>query len=277
MATTSLSRGTTVETEMSIFAVDHRWRVVDVPIVYRDRPEGSESKLSTFGDGAKVVPDAPAQVIVLPDGKCGEQGVAGIVAARIMEKLAPRQVPVCVIVGSHGSARAPEGYNVRDALAAAAPECLERFGGHALAAGLSVREGAVDRFRERFAEACRAQRGTDADEPAPERVDAWLEPADLTLELCGWIDRMRPFGEGNPEPVFGLRGMTLRDVRPLGADGRHLSLAAGGLRAVWWGHGGDVEALRASAARPCDITFHASVSDYGETHVELRVVSVSST
>lgn len=50
-----MSSGFQIETEISIFAVDHRWRVVDVPIAYRDRPEGSESKLSTFGDGAKVL------------------------------------------------------------------------------------------------------------------------------------------------------------------------------------------------------------------------------
>ncbi len=50
-----MSAGFQIETEISIFAVDHRWRVVDVPIAYRDRPEGSESKLSTFGDGAKVL------------------------------------------------------------------------------------------------------------------------------------------------------------------------------------------------------------------------------
>ncbi len=50
-----LSAGFQIETELSIHAVDKRWRIVDVPIVYRDRPEGSESKLSTFGDGAKVL------------------------------------------------------------------------------------------------------------------------------------------------------------------------------------------------------------------------------
>ncbi|MDO4182777.1 MAG: glycosyltransferase family 2 protein [Coriobacteriia bacterium] len=49
------SAGFQIETELSIHAVDKRWRVVDVPIVYRDRPEGSESKLSTFGDGAAVL------------------------------------------------------------------------------------------------------------------------------------------------------------------------------------------------------------------------------
>ena len=50
-----LSAGFQIETEISIHAVDHRWRIVDVPIEYRDRPEGSYSKLSTFGDGAKVL------------------------------------------------------------------------------------------------------------------------------------------------------------------------------------------------------------------------------
>ncbi|WP_165062163.1 glycosyltransferase family 2 protein [Adlercreutzia sp. ZJ154] len=50
-----LSSGFQIETELSIHAVDKRWRIVDVPIDYRDRPEGSESKLSTFGDGAKVL------------------------------------------------------------------------------------------------------------------------------------------------------------------------------------------------------------------------------
>ncbi len=50
-----LSSGFQIETELSIHAIDRRWRIVDVPIDYRDRPEGSESKLSTFGDGAKVL------------------------------------------------------------------------------------------------------------------------------------------------------------------------------------------------------------------------------
>ena len=50
-----LSEGFQIETELSIHAVDRRWRIKDIPIVYRDRPAGSESKLSTFSDGIKVV------------------------------------------------------------------------------------------------------------------------------------------------------------------------------------------------------------------------------
>lgn len=50
-----LSEGFQIETELSIHAVDRRWRILDVPIVYRDRPEGSESKLNTVSDGIKVI------------------------------------------------------------------------------------------------------------------------------------------------------------------------------------------------------------------------------
>lgn len=50
-----LSPGFEIETELSIHAVDKRWRIAEVPIDYRDRPEGSESKLSTFSDGMKVL------------------------------------------------------------------------------------------------------------------------------------------------------------------------------------------------------------------------------
>ena len=50
-----LSEGFQIETELSIHAVDHRWRIKDVPVEYRDRPAGSESKLDTVGDGIKVI------------------------------------------------------------------------------------------------------------------------------------------------------------------------------------------------------------------------------
>ena len=131
---------------------------------------------------AKIVPSAAAQVIDLPDG---HQGVAGIVAARVMERMDPK-VPVCVVVGGHGSARAPDGINVRDALAASG-EFLNRFGGHAAAAGFSVKDGMVDAFRERFAEVCAGLSAEVSDEKRGDGVDAWVSPDDLTIELAEWI------------------------------------------------------------------------------------------
>ena len=216
----------------------------------------------------KVVEGAAAQVIDLPGG---HQGVAGIVAARVMERMDPK-VPVCVVVDGHGSARAPDGINVRDALAASS-EYLDRFGGHAAAAGFAVREGATDDFRRRFVEACAAVRGECA---APEgvRVDAEVSAADLTPEVVEWISRLEPFGEGNPEPVFVIRDAVIRDIRPLGQDGKHLSLVADGLRAVWWGRGHLVDELRSGMSSRRDVFFRVGLSDYGGTHVELCLVDV---
>ena len=170
---------------------------------------------------SKIVPGAPAQVIDLPDG---HQGVAGIVASRILERLVddpssggPR--PVCVVVAGHGSARAPEGYNVREAFLHAA-DTLERFGGHAAAGGFSVKPGEVDRFRELFCEGCAKQL---VDRP-PETcgasyLDAWIEPSDLTLEFAEAVQRLEPFGEGNPAPLFLLRECVVRSKKAL-KDGK---------------------------------------------------------
>ena len=223
---------------------------------------------------SKIVPGAPAQVIDLPDG---HPGVAGIVAARVMERVGGRG-PVCVYAGGHGSARAPEGFNVRDAFVAC-DEVLERYGGHAAAGGFGVKEGRIDDFRRMLCDYCEHvfSMGSDSMEKNGNEPDLWVEPSDLTLELAEELRQLEPFGEGNREPVFGLKGVFFADVKPLGMDGKHLSvtLRGSGLRAVWWGHGDLVERLRAESAAPHDITFALSVSDYGERHAELRLVSIA--
>ena len=225
---------------------------------------------------AQIVPDAAAQVIDLPDG---HPGVAGIVAARILEHLAATSgrgaVPVCVSVGDHGSARAPEGYNVRDAFSACS-DLLDRFGGHAAAGGFSVKKGMIGDFRKAFAAACAAQSAAVPNVGAT-YIDAWVDASDLSLDFVEGLGRLAPFGEGNPEPVFAIRGARLYEVRPIGSDGRHLQLAfRGGAipRALWWGRGDLVESLRAHSNVPCDILFTPEVSTYGEPHVELRLLDL---
>ena len=225
---------------------------------------------------SQVVPGAPAQVIDIPDG---HQGVSGIVAARILERLGPANaVPVCVIVRSHGSARAPEGYNVRDAFVASA-EALARYGGHAAAGGFSVRDGMTRRFAELFSAACARQAALAPPGPrGATMVDAVVSGRDMTLELSEWIRLLEPFGEGNPAPLFAMRRQFLSDVRPVGQDGRHLMVAFCGAampRAVWWNRGDMVDALRAASAVPHDVAFTLETSSYGEPHPELRIVAMS--
>ena len=211
---------------------------------------------------------------VVARGEDWHSGVAGIVAARVMETAC---VPVAVVVGDHGSARAPDGYNVHDALTASA-DTLVRFGGHAAAGGFTIQPGRYDEFKRLFSDACAAQRAA-APDAAAIAFDGWLEPTDLTLGLCGDLSRLEPFGEGNPEPVFGLQNVAFADVRPMGADGRHVSFTFANRsipRAVWWNHGCDAEELRAHAAARFDLLFTLQSSDYGLDGPvpELRLVNV---
>ncbi|MBQ6338467.1 MAG: single-stranded-DNA-specific exonuclease RecJ [Kiritimatiellae bacterium] len=211
---------------------------------------------------------------VVARGEDWHSGVAGIVAARVMETA---HVPVAVVVGDHGSARAPDGYNVHDALTAAAGT-LVRFGGHAAAGGFTVQPGRYDEFKRLFADACAAQCAA-APDAAAVAFDGWVEPSDLTLGLCGELTRLEPFGEGNPEPVFGLQDVAFADIRPMGIDGRHVSFSFVNRsipRAVWWNHGCDAEELRAHAAARFDLLFTLLASDYGPDGPvpELRLVAV---
>lgn len=211
---------------------------------------------------------------VIARGEDWHSGVAGIVAARVMETA---HVPVAVVVGDHGSARAPDGYNVHDALTASS-DALVRFGGHAAAGGFTIKPGRYGDFKRLFAEACSAQHAA-APDAAAIPFDGWVEPSDLTLDLCRELSRLEPFGEGNPEPVFGLRNVTFADIRPMGADGRHVSFTFASRsipRAVWWGHGGDVEELRRHSEARFDLLFSLQVSDFGldGPTPELRLVDV---
>ena len=211
---------------------------------------------------------------VVVRGEDWHMGVAGIVASRLLETA---HVPVAVAVGDTGSVRAPEGYNVHEALQSVS-EYLVRFGGHAAAGGFTLRPGAFEAFRNGFQSACAAQYRT-APAAAAVHFDGWVDPADLTLELLEAFRKLEPFGEGNPLPVFGIRDVAFARIGVMGADGRHLSMAFTDKRvprAVWWGHGPEAEALRGDAYRRFDLCFTLTCSDYGgePPHVELCLVDV---
>ena len=231
----------------------------------------TEERELAFALQSQIVSGRPACVARLEKGNLG---VVGIVAARVMERLG---VPVAVAVGDTGSVRAPDGYNVHDALAAAA-DALARFGGHAAAGGFTVKEGRFDDFSRLFTEACAAQYAADREAIEQAKAvepDIWVEPGDLTMELYDALRVLEPFGEGNAEPVFGLRGVRFSDAKPIGAEGQHATFAFVNKaipRAVWWNHGRDVEAIRAHDV-PRDVLFTLVESDYGgDPHLELKLL-----
>jgi single-stranded-DNA-specific exonuclease len=215
--------------------------------------------------------------VVVSDSKCDSRwhsGVSGIVASRILEKM---RKPVAVITDGRGSVRAPSGYNVHAALEYSS--CvLERFGGHAAAGGFSVQDGKLEEFIKLFNESCLKQRIEGEVENIIE-FDSWLEPTDITMTLFEKVSAIAPFGEGNPEPVFGLKKVHFSDIKPIGIEGKHLSITFANRcipRAVWWGNGEKIEDLRKHSNSAYDILFTLVVSyHYGETSLELRIIDVA--
>jgi single-stranded-DNA-specific exonuclease len=228
---------------------------------------------------------AQAAVVVGSDGShAGEAGwhpgVIGIVAARLSDAAGrPAAVVAFDAAGAgRGSVRAGEGYHALKALTAA-DAALAGFGGHERAAGFHVKPGAFDQFKRLFCEACASQ-ALEGGTVRRLTVDGWLEPGQLSLELFKQQQRLAPFGMGNPAPRWGLRGVTVERVQPVGAAGEHVQftfkLARGNsVRAVWFRHGGVTEAVRAAGGL-FDVVFELSQSDFGgEPSAELRIVDMA--
>jgi single-stranded-DNA-specific exonuclease len=136
-------------------------------------------------------------------------GVVGIVAGRVTRKY---NRP-CIVLGNEGhlakgSGRSIDGINLVEVLGACS-EHLDSWGGHPMAVGIALEKSRVEAFRARFAEAVRAHAG-DAIAEARLEISAWLPAVHIREWLMEEIDALHPFGQGNPEPRFGVRGVTLR-------------------------------------------------------------------
>ena len=136
-------------------------------------------------------------------------GVVGIVAGRVSRKY---NRP-CVVLGNEGdfakgSGRSVEGVNLVEVLATCS-EYLASWGGHPMAVGVSVPKANLEAFRKRFAEAVREQVGGALIE-AFLNLSAWLTADQIREQLMDELEELHPFGQGNPEPVFGVRGVVLK-------------------------------------------------------------------
>jgi single-stranded-DNA-specific exonuclease len=143
-------------------------------------------------------------------------GVVGIVASRVVERYG-RPAFLIAFDGDvgKGSGRSISRFDLHAALLACG-DLLERFGGHHMAAGLTIRRGNLDAFKERFAGITR-QRLTPDDLGPEQRVDLEVGLADMTHELERLCRYLEPCGTGNASPVFGVRGVRLAGRKSVGA------------------------------------------------------------
>ena len=211
-------------------------------------------------------------VLVLVDEETHES-IAGIVAGRVKETL---YRPAIVLTrGSEagilkGSGRSIEGYNMFEALYAC-KELFLRFGGHAMAAGMSLEENSVRELRRRLNEDCTLQ---ESDLQSIIHIDRELAPNDITLELAKELEWLAPFGKGNHEPLFVTRGLSITALRVInekntliftfgtGSSGGTLKGIAFGLNDIFSGDIGNI----------MDVVHTVETNTYnGRTSVQMRI------
>lgn len=170
------------------------------------------------------VGDDPGPAIVLA-GEGWPAGVVGIVAAKLVDKF---QRPAFVVgvdpatgIG-RGSARTTGGINLYEALASAAP-CLERFGGHAAAAGFTIRRESVAALAELLGAAVTRMAEGSGPVSTSTDVDAEVRLGEVDERLAQELSGLGPFGQENPAPLLVTRRAKVTQARRVG-DGSHLKL-----------------------------------------------------
>jgi len=163
------------------------------------------------------------RVLVLA-GSGWNSGVVGIVAGKICESYGRPAILLTLDSESgfaHGSARSLPSFSMIEGLRACS-DLLGRFGGHELAAGVSLPLANLSEFEQRINEIAETVIPPEELVPAVE-ADAEIAPSEITMELACLLSRMEPFGPGNPEPLFVTRGVSVAEVKRVG-DGSHLRM-----------------------------------------------------
>lgn len=179
--------------------------------------------LSDITRRLKANPQLLQRSLVL-DGQGWHEGVIGIVASRLVNRYARPVVLISVADGTgKGSARSPEGFDLFEALKGCARH-LKKFGGHQFAAGLTLRAEDIPAFRSDF-ERLVCENTTTMDFAPNIHVETEIAPAEISPKLTDELERLAPFGAGNPEPLFMLSDVDVLSARTVGTCHMKMRLA----------------------------------------------------
>lgn len=224
--------------------------------------------------GLARVPDFGTQPITMIYGDGWPFGVVGIVASRLVDRF-HRPSLVIAIEGDvgRGSARSVPGVNLHAALRECA-DLLERFGGHSMAAGLTVRPDRIPELEERLGSLIREQAAAQPDSKGLQ-TDLLVPLESVHRELYDWLARLEPFGNSNPNPVLVSRGVTFGKVERVGPARSHLRaelLGGDGGRLSSIGFGLGDRAAEAGSLAGADVAYELQVHRYqGQSRLQARL------
>ena len=235
--------------------------------------QGIEGEI--FQQCVERLEENPQQGAIVLAGSQWHQGVVGIVASRLAEKYACPCFMICLDGGTgKGSCRSWGDINLFTLLSSCG-QLLENFGGHALAAGFTVKEENIpalaQALRRAVAESCHGQAL-----PSVLDIDLAVAPQHLTVEAVEALDLLEPCGTGNPRPVFLLQGAQVHTMSQVGR-GRHLKLRLESrgvpLDAIYFSSQGADLGLYPGCR--VDLVFYPQINDFrGARTVQLQVVDL---
>jgi single-stranded-DNA-specific exonuclease len=193
----------------------------------------------------KENPDLLHQPVIILSHPNWPGGVVGIVANRLVDRY---HKPAILFNESddgilRGSARSIEGLHITEAITTQ-KDLLLGFGGHPMAAGMSLKKEDLPAFRKGLGKAIERQLGDIVFEEATLQIDAWLALSDLSLDLADSLELLAPFGAGNPQLTLATRNVTLKSIKEIGKTKEHLRVNVedehGGIGSfLWWGGAGE--------------------------------------
>jgi single-stranded-DNA-specific exonuclease len=229
-------------------------------------------------ESRKLASDARRAIVVAGEG--WHAGVIGIVASRIVERFGRPTIMISLDNGDgQGSGRSIRNFDLHKAIGECAHHLIG-FGGHAMAAGLRIKREKVEEFTESFVERAN-QTLTARDLEATLHLDAEVPPATWSVPLVRDIERLGPFGSGNPKPKFASPVLHLEgEPRTVGKNGNHLSFTLTDgrcrMKAIAFSQAAQLEPLR--ERRQCRVAYEPCVNEFnGRVTAEMQVIDIQFT
>jgi single-stranded-DNA-specific exonuclease len=201
-------------------------------------------------------------------------GIVGLVASRLVDEF--YRPSIVATYGEHttrASARSIPEFHITEALENC-DDLLERYGGHAVAAGFSLRNEDLDAFLERLGEIAACEL-SDLDLSPILDVDAKVQLSDLDWTLIDFTERMEPCGYGNPLPIFAAEDVSVVNQRPVGSEGRHLKLTVRDERRMFDAIAFRQGHLSETLPQRVDLAFHFERNDYrGVPSLQMNILDI---
>jgi len=190
-----------------------------------------------------------------------ERGVVGLVASRLTEQYyRPSAVVQVGKEKSHGSCRSIPEFHITHALEQC-DDLLERYGGHAAAAGFTVHNENIEPLQERLFDIA-AEELAEKELIPTLVIDAELPLHQANLELADALSKLEPTGEGNQTPLFMAHDVVIQDRHTVGSEGKHLKLlvsdGAAPMEAIAFRRGNEVDTL----PERVNIAYHLEANEW---------------